>query len=158
MTTGFCHCQVGKSCGPCKHKSAIAHHKGNAGFSVIPSNDPHMKAMWHYIAVGNTQPDYMYHGDDNTEVINVKKFIAEKIAEAQIDVIYEPNIQEHSEIDDIEDDREDDRIVIDEIDIEKFITSWRNYRERVVNEMSQNRQNYDFFVKCKECDENFGSK
>ena len=64
MNSGFCQCPLGSSCGPCKHKTATAKHKWFAGLSVVPKNDPRMRAFWHYIALGSIQPKWLYR-DEN---------------------------------------------------------------------------------------------
>ena len=81
MITGLCQCPKGLNCGPCKHKSAVARIRSQAEFSVLPLNDPHMKALWHYIAIGQTQPNHMYRGiNDPTDlIIDVKGFLREKL-------------------------------------------------------------------------------
>ena len=150
MTTGFCQCPIGKTCGPCKHKTAIARFIGNAGFSVIPINDPNMKALWHYIAVGKIQPDYMYRGENNSEFHgNIREFIAGKIAEEQptetADVTTNmTDISMEADESDVDVPNGHNVEVMDDNYIENFITMWNRYGQRVANEMRNNRTNYDF--------------
>ena len=150
MTTGFCQCPIGKTCGPCKHKTAIARFIGNAGFSVIPINYPNMKALWHYIAVGKIQPDYMYRGENNSEFHgNIREFIAGKIAEEQptetADVTTNmTDISMEADESDVDVPNGHNVEVMDDNYIENFITMWNRYGQRVANEMRNNRTNYDF--------------
>ena len=65
MKIGFCQCPLGRSCEPYKHKAAIARHRGCAGLSVVPENDPRMRAFWHFIAVGSIQPEWLYRDESN---------------------------------------------------------------------------------------------
>lgn len=60
LLSGYCSCPVGKTCKPCKHKAAAAKFSGKAYFSVTPSNDPCMRALYHYVATGKTLPSYCY--------------------------------------------------------------------------------------------------
>ena len=50
MVTGLCECKAGANCGPCKHKGAIAKHKGLAEFNVLPEFDARIRGLYHYIA------------------------------------------------------------------------------------------------------------
>lgn len=52
MISGFCECKSGMNCGPCKHKDAIAKYFNVSEFNVLPENDVHMRAMYHFIAEG----------------------------------------------------------------------------------------------------------
>ena len=59
MKNGFCECPQGSSRGPCKHKAAVHKYFKVAEFSVLPSNDNRIKAMYHFIAVGKVMdPDH----------------------------------------------------------------------------------------------------
>ena len=67
--SGYCSCPMGINCAPCKHKSAVAKHFKIALFSVAPSMDPKMRAMYHFIALGKVLPSHMYRnlGDCQNE-------------------------------------------------------------------------------------------
>ena len=71
MNSGFCQCPLGRSCGPCKHKTAIARHRGFAGLSVVPKNDPRMRAFWHYIAIGSIQPEWLHRDENDLKELNL---------------------------------------------------------------------------------------
>ena len=97
MNSGFCQCPLGRSCGPCKHKTAIARHRGFAGLSVVPKNDPRMRAFWHYIAIGSIQPEWLYRDKNDLKELNLKQFIEEKIKETNAS--YEEDAIENGECD-----------------------------------------------------------
>ena len=60
---------MGINCAQCKHKSAVAKHFKIALFSVAPSMDPKMRAMYHFIALEKVLPSHMYRnlGDCQNE-------------------------------------------------------------------------------------------
>ena len=78
MQSGFCSCPVGKTCKPCKHKAAAAKYYGKVYFSATPTNDPCMRALYHFVATGKSLPSYCYRnvGEPNSDP-KVDEFIAE---------------------------------------------------------------------------------
>ena len=141
MITGFCQCPVGKNCGPCKHKSAIAKCCGVAGFNAIPTTDPHMRALWHYIAVGQAQPASMYRDDTEADKnINVEEFIASRLADNYVpennpvmDNVEPDCDPEPEEVDVRENVSETDNL--NEEKIEEFLNLWNAYGNCVANAM-----------------------
>ena len=145
MKSGFCQCPVGKSCGPCKHKSAIAKCKGVAGLSVIPENDPYMRAFWHYVALGAIQPEWMYRGDNDDEDtnLNLNEFIELKIRESKEcedgedrNDLSNNHCESNDETDSKKEDDQDDQDY-EEL-IEDFSKMWTLYGERIVTEFRKN--------------------
>ena len=82
LLSGYCSCPVGKTCKPCKHKAAAAKFSGKAYFSVTPSNDPCMRALYHYVATGKTLPSYCYRNTGSPDSNpRVDEFIEEMVKE-----------------------------------------------------------------------------
>ena len=155
MKSGFCQCPVGKSCGPCKHKAAIAKYRGVAGLSVIPENDPCMRAFWHYIALGEIQPEWMYRddNDDDESNLNIQEFIESKIRESRSceddnnmsDQDAERNYEEDPKENKQDEANDDD---YEEL-IEDFSRMWTLYGERVVMEFTNNpNTDWEKATKC----------
>ena len=72
------------NCGPCVHKSAVAKYYNVSGFSVLPSMDPRHKALYHYIANGQTEDDTWYrplHQPDARP--NISEYIEDCSAQPQ---------------------------------------------------------------------------
>ena len=60
MISGKCECPVGRSCAPCKHKSALALKKHVSEFSSVPVTDPCARAIYHYVGTGNILQNSWY--------------------------------------------------------------------------------------------------
>ena len=76
MYSGYCQCMGGHNCGPCVHKSGIALHFKVAMFNVLPSMDPRSRALYHLIAVGQSQDAAWYRtSEDHDEVADVDQFV-----------------------------------------------------------------------------------
>ena len=87
MATGECECRVGSSRAPCKHKQAVTHYYGIAAFSALPTQDPGMRATWHYIATGETLPAHHYRGLVDEDIPAVEEFVLQQRARAaEVDV------------------------------------------------------------------------
>ena len=136
MISGFCQCPVGRTCGPCKHKAAVSKFRNISGFSVIPENDAYMRALWHYVAVGETQPAYMYENDGVEDDLNIEEFISGKLGETS-------GIPSNEHVPTLSDDEnEPSEDVAEDVGdndklAEEFLTIWREYGERVASEMKK---------------------
>ena len=53
IVQGTCQCKAAANKAPCKHKGAISMHFNKSEFSVIPTQDPNMRALYHKIATGH---------------------------------------------------------------------------------------------------------
>ena len=158
MISEFCQCPKGLNSGPCKHKAAIAKYRNIAAFSVLPDSDPHMRALYHYIAYGETLEEHWYRGqhDPPNMVINVKEFIAQKVndnpyKESSGD---RTNMDDQSYYENLDDLQENDgsgsyvdcpeevnENIIEDKDIQNFTKAWKNYGEKIINEMKENQNN-----------------
>ena len=145
MFSGFCECSRGKNCGPCDHKSSVANHFKDCGFSVIPESDPHMRAMWHYIAFGKTLGNHWYrslHGEQN---IDVEAFINKRL-DSEDDEQEEENDNidhEHQDIEgvfEINTENGVEETKLEEI-MDNFKINWKKYGEKVISEMEKNNKN-----------------
>ena len=151
--SGFCECGKGKNCGPCKHKNAVAHHFQVSGFSVLPETDPHMRAMWHYIAFGKTLENHWYRGlhDGKETSIDVETFISERlenpsdISTEETDVFFETETEPADQNSDNESEDDDD---VKET-IENFKDTWKKYGERIVSKLSKERPNLEILKAVK---------
>ena len=80
MKNGFCECPQGSSRGPCKHKAAVHKYFKVAEFSILPSNDNRIKAMYHFIAVGKVMdPDHYCGLSDDDTADNLENFVEEHL-------------------------------------------------------------------------------
>jgi len=104
MYSGFCECSKGKNCGPCDHKISVAKHYNECWFSVIPETDPHMRAMWHYIAFGKTLRHHWYRSLNGEEQIDLESFINERLEDNEEEMEYEN--EENYEYEDMEQESE----------------------------------------------------
>lgn len=148
--SGFCECAKGKNCGQCHHKMSVAEHFKIAGFSVIPKTDPNMRALWHYIAYGETLPSHMYRGLNNkNNVLDVEQFVSNKVTESQMEEVEDMEDMEHfegqeEEIEDMDaDNREDYEDVEDfsEEEITMFKMVREDFGDKIVNEMESSTGN-----------------
>ena len=93
---------------------SVAEHFKIAGFSVIPKTDPNMRALWHYIAYGETLPSHMYRGLNNkNNVLDVEQFVSNKVTESQMEEVEDMENMEHfegqeEEIEDMDADNRED--------------------------------------------------
>ena len=115
MYSGYCECSKGKNCGPCVHKSSVAKHYKECGFSVIPETDPHMRAMWHYIAFGKTLSNHMHRSLNDEAHIDVESFITERLEESEEDMEYENENEENYEFEDMEQEQEQEETNIEDV-------------------------------------------
>ena len=149
MNSGFCQCPLGRSCGPCKHKTAIARHRGFAGLSVVPKNDPRMRAFWHYIAIGSIQPEWLYRDENDVKELNLKQFIEEKIKETNES--YEEEGIENGECDENSSNEMDEGNFEVDKDVEDLVTKfsklWNRFGERVAHEIQNNPEDIEW-QKC----------
>ena len=80
MKNGFCECPQGSSRGPCKHKAAVHKYFKVAEFSILPSNDNRIKAMYHFIAVGKVMdPDHYCGLSDDDTAENLDNFVEQHL-------------------------------------------------------------------------------
>ena len=144
MYSGFCECSKGKNCGPCDHKSSVAKHYNECGFSVIPESDPHMRAMWHYIAFGKTLSNHWYRSLNGEEQIDVESFINERLEDNEEEMEYEN--EENYEHEDMEQESESNTDVLQEetnveVVVENFKSIWKNYGDKIVSLLQNNTKN-----------------
>ena len=139
MYSGFCECSKGKNCGPCSHKNAVAYHFNEAGFSVIPESDPHMRALWHYIAFGQTLDNHWYRGLHDDKIVDVETFISERLEDEnetsneESEVFYEVEPDHLEEESDFE---EESQKHITKGIIEEFQENWKKYGQQIVLQLS----------------------
>ena len=137
INSGFCECSKGKNCGPCDHKSAVAKHFKVSGFSVLPETDPHMRAMWHYIAFGKTLGNHWYRDLHDKKPIDIEAFISERLEEESDDSEGEREIFHEAEAEEFEDIEEEDtdKNCIENV-VDKFKEKWRKYGEQVLLQLT----------------------
>ena len=140
MISGFCQCPAGSNCGPCKHKSAIAKFCGFAGFNAIPTNDPHMRALWHYIAVGQAQSAHMYRDDrDSDKNIDIEGFIESRLSEISVQSEANENCRlvHESDTEILPDEKYEESPVeqVNEKEIANFLELWSEYGKSVAEAM-----------------------
>ena len=140
MLSGFCQCPAGSNCGPCKHKSAIAKFFGFAGFNAIPTNDPHMRALWHYIAVGQAQSAHMYRDDkDSDKNLDIEGFIESRLMEKNIQSEDDQNCRlDHESDPEILPDENNEEYALEEKneeEIANFLELWSEYGKSVADAM-----------------------
>ena len=125
---------------------SVAEHFKIAGFSVIPKTDPNMRALWHYIAYGETLPSHMYRGlHDKNNVIDVEQFVSNKVTESQMEEVEDMEDMEHfEEIEDMDADNREDYEDVEDF-LEEKITMFKMVREdfgdKIVNEMESSTGN-----------------
>jgi hypothetical protein len=158
--TGFCECKTGSNCGPCQHKTSVSQHFNISGFSIIPEQDPNMRALWHYIAYGRTLSSHMYRGlhDSNKQVLDVEAFINERLAEptSEYDEYEHENMDARSESESIDssdesndndssdesNDNETEDLITDD-KVNTFRKAWNNYGEKIIQEMQASKNSKD---------------
>ena len=148
MMSGYCSCPMGINCAPCKHKSAVAKHFKIALFSVAPSMDPKMRAMYHFIALGKVLPSHMYRnlGDCQNEpeidsyIQNIGKHSKGNCEEDDLPTA--SSAFDHSENeDDAEDDVSDEEESFDTQLIRRnFSEAFEEYRNKILEYQSSNPQ------------------
>ena len=95
-----------------------------------------MRALWHYVAVGETQPAYMYENDGVEDDLNIEEFISGKLGETS-------GIPSNEHVPTLSDDEnEPSEDVAEDVGdndklAEEFLTIWREYGERVASEMKK---------------------
>ena len=150
LLSGFCSCPVGKTCKPCKHKAAAAKFSGKAYFSVTPTNDPCMRALYHYVATGKTLPSYCYRSTGSPDSNpRVDEFIAVMVKEKKTMVKSESLLHVDEKVIEFEDKSvtaEDNNESIEgqEFDADlvagKFSEAMRVYTEMILKHHSENKQ------------------
>ena len=139
MLSGLCECKAGANCGPCKHKRAIATHKGIAEFSVLPEMDAKIRALYHYIADATILKNTWYRGLENPDVVeNIAEFVEKRIEPDDVDniaVANEINVEEPNEIIDDKDGSEDESNASessdDELELDKFVEALDGFKNKV---------------------------
>ena len=131
MVTGFCECQAGNNCGPCKHKQAITKHKGITEFTVLPEIDSNMRAMYHFIAENTVCKSTWYRNLENPDVIeSVEEFVQKRIEAVPIESVqttHPSNDDENISPNESMESEESD----DEIDLENFVTAMDAFKNKV---------------------------
>ena len=150
LLSGYCSCPVGKTCKPCKHKAVAAKFSGKAYFSVTPSNDPCMRALYHYVATGKTLPSYCYRSTGSPDSNpRVDEFIAVMVKEKKTMVKSESLLHVDEKVIEFEDKSvtaEDNNESIEgqEFDADlvagKFIETMRVYTEMILKHHSEKKQ------------------
>ena len=108
-----------------------------------------MRALWHYIAYGETLPSHMYRGlHDKSKVLDVEQFVTDKVAESQLS-----DMEENDYFEDQDDRNQDDESFEDvdneesedfsEVDITMFKMIWEDFGDKIVKEMELSKNNSD---------------
>lgn len=131
MRTGYCECKAGANCGPCKHKRAIATHRGIAEFSVLPEVDAKMRGLYHYIADATVCKNTWYRDLENPDVIeNISEFV-ETRTEANDIVSFPVNLDIIEENDGSDNESLDNESSDDDLDLENFVTAIDAFKNKV---------------------------
>ena len=160
LQSGYCSCPVGRTCKPCKHKAAAAKYSGKAYFSVTPTNDPCMRALYHYVATGKTLPSHCYRniGSPNSNP-NVDGFINEMLQKETQPmelngslfhddeaILKVENEKSAAEVDDmfeevpVEVNTDSGQEFDSELVAKRFTEAMREYTEMIVKNHSENKQ------------------
>ena len=148
MLSGYCSCPMGSTCAPCKHKSAVAKHFKIALFSVAPSSDPKMRAMYHFIALGKVLPAHMYRNIGDSHVVpDVENYI-ENIGDSLKDSITEEDpallhdVFDDSESDDAAEDVGSDveEVYDSELVRKRFAEALDEYKTKILDYHVENPQ------------------
>ena len=162
LQSGYCACPVGRTCKPCKHKAAAAKYSGKAYFSVTPTNDPCMRALYHFVATGKTMPSYCYRntGSPNSNP-KVEEFINEMLQketqpmELNASLLHDDDailqVENALEVIDESESGKEGPVEVDtesesiqEFDAKlvagRFTEAMREYTEMIVNYQSENKQ------------------
>ena len=158
MKTGYCTCPKGINYAPCKHKSSVSEHYNVAEFSVVPSQDPGMCALYHYLATGTTLPAHMYRRSGGS-IPNVDQFIKERLIMGSFDTQFSELHNESLLLDDSavvlasienvdknQNDDESERTMIENIII-TFRQNMEKYTDKIIK-MQENNSDDPKFIKA----------
>ena len=150
MRTGFCECKAGMNCGPCKHKRAIATHKGFAEFSVLPEFDANIRGLYHYIADAAVCENSWYRDLNNPEEVeNVTDFVETRTEEAELrhENIESANvddaIRDISSEESVQEESSDDENVLD-----NFVTAIDSFKAKIITSYGKRiKKGLQYFTK-----------
>ena len=156
MKTGYCTCPKGINSAPCKHKSSVSKHYNVAEFSVVPSDDPGMCALYHYLATGTTLPAHMYRRSGGS-IPNIDQFIKERLSSGSYETQFSNIHNESLLLDDsavvlasienvAQDDDECERTIIENTKI-NFRQNMEKYTNKII-EMQENNLDDPKFIKA----------
>ena len=131
-------------------KAAAAIFSGKAYFSVTPTNDSCMRALYHYVATGKTLPSYCYRSTGSPDSNpRVDEFIAVMVKEKKTMVKSESLLHVDEKVIEFEDKSvtaEDNNESIEgqEFDADlvagQFSEAMRAYTEMILKHHSENKQ------------------
>ena len=148
MFTGSCECKAGANCGPCKHKKAIATHKGVAEFSVLPEFDAKARGLYHYIAEATLCKDTWYRDLEKPEHLeHVSDYVNSRVGNSEmrgnddIEIIKE-NVNEIVKEEDSEDETEEDNT------LENFVEVVDIFKNKIVSSYGEDlKKGLKYFTK-----------